>query len=187
MVLRYFGAFSARSCNNWSGGHIPIFLDRILNDLPVDIHGDGSQTRSMAYIDDLIDGTILAMENENAVGQIINIGNDEEISVLDSAVIIHRIATTGHDLKINFVPMAQVFGNYKDIQRRKPDLSKAYRLLGYRPSISFEEGIEKMVSARRRQAQKNQNVVALEERIQGRQEAPANASEDTFRSTGQAQ
>lgn len=187
VVLRYFGGFSARSCNNWSGGHIPIFLDRILNDLPVDIHGDGSQTRSMAYIDDLIDGTILAMENDNAVGQIINLGNDEEISVLDSAVIIHRIAATGHDLKINFVPMAQVFGNYKDIQRRRPDLSKAYQLLGYRPSISFEEGIEKMVSARRRQAQKNQNVVALEERIQGRQETPASASEDTFRSTGQAQ
>jgi UDP-glucose 4-epimerase len=135
VVLRYFGGFSPRSSNSWSGGHIPLFLDRIFNDLPVDIHGDGSQTRSMSYVDDLINGTIMSMENENAVGQIINLGNDEEISVLDSAVIIHRIAETGNDLKINFVPMSQVFGNYKDIQRRKPDLSKAKQLLGFQPSF----------------------------------------------------
>lgn len=187
VVLRYFGGFSSRSCNSWSGGHIPIFLDRILNDLPVDVHGDGSQTRSMAYVDDLINGTILSMENEKAVGQIINLGNDEEISVLDSAAIIHRIADTGQDLKINFVPMSQVFGNYKDIQRRKPDLSKAYQLLGYRPSISFEEGIIKMVAARREQAQKKANVVALEERIQAKQPAASYAGKDSFRSAGRAQ
>lgn len=127
------------------------------------------------------------MENEKAVGQIINLGNDEEISVLDSAVIIHRIADTGQDLKINFVPMSQVFGNYKDIQRRKPDLSKAYQLLGYRPSISFEEGIIKMVAARREQAQKKANVVALEERIQAKQPAASYAGKDSFRSAGRAQ
>ena len=141
----------------------------------------------MSYVDDLIDGTIMSMENENAVGQIINLGNDEEISVLDSAVIIHRIAETGNDLKINFVPMSQVFGNYKDIQRRKPDLSKAKQLLGFRPSFSFEEGIKKMVAARRKQAQGNTNVVALEERIQGKQAAPLHEGKDAFRSTGQAQ
>jgi UDP-glucose 4-epimerase len=187
VVLRYFGGFSSRSCNSWSGGHIPIFLDRILNDLPVDVHGDGSQTRSMAYVDDLVRGTIMSMESENAVGQIINLGNDEEISVLDSAVIIHRIADTGQDLKINFVPMSKVFGNYKDIQRRRPDLSKAYQLLGYRPSISFEEGIKKMLAARREQAQNNTNVVALEERMQAKQPAPLYAGKDAFRSTGHAQ
>ena len=147
VVLRYFGGFSPRSSKSWSGGHVPIFVDRIFKDLPIDIHGDGSQTRSMAYVDDLIHGTILAVENENAIGEIINLGNDEELSVIDSAVLIHKIAGTGKKLKLNFVPMSEIFGNYKDIQRRKPDLTKARELLGYQPSISFEEGVKKMVAA----------------------------------------
>lgn len=186
VVLRYFGGFSHRSSNSWSGGHIPLFLDRILNDKPVVVHGDGSQTRSMTHVDDLIRGTVMSMENNNAVGQIINLGNDEEISVLDSAWIIHRIAATGHDLKVNFIPMSQVFGNYKDIKRRKPDLSKAYQLLGFQPSISFEEGIRKMVAARSRQTQNNANVVALEKRIQANQAPPLYEGDDAFRSTGRA-
>ena len=54
VLLRYFGGFSSRSSFSWSGGHIPIFVNQILNDEEVTIHGDGSQSRSMAYVDDLI-------------------------------------------------------------------------------------------------------------------------------------
>ena len=162
VVLRYFGGFSPRSSNSWSGGHIPIFIDKILKNYPIDIHGDGSQTRSMAYVDDLIKGTILAMENENAVGEIINLGNDEELSILESAIIINNIVDNGNQLRINFVPMSKIFGNYKDIKRRKPDLMKALSLLGYRPSISFKEGIKKMVAARMGLVEEIHKVIALE-------------------------
>ena len=57
VILRYFGGFSPRSSFSWSGGHIPIFVDAILKDEEVTIHGDGKQTRSMAYVDDIVDGT----------------------------------------------------------------------------------------------------------------------------------
>lgn len=142
VVIRYFGGFSPRSSFAWSGGHVPIFIRSILNDEEVIIHGDGTQTRSMGFVTDLVEGTILAMENENAVGELINIGNDEELSVLDTAKLIHQIANTGNQLKIKFVPMSDVFGKYKDIQRRIPDLQKAKRILGYSPKVKLRDAIK---------------------------------------------
>jgi len=140
--LRYFGGFSPRSSFSWSGGHIPLFVDAILKNEELIVHGDGKQTRSMGYVSDLVDGTILAMENPSAIGQIINIGNDEEMSVIGTAYLIDKIANTGNELKIKFVPFENVFGEYKDIMRRVPDLRKAKKLLGYEPQISLREAIK---------------------------------------------
>lgn len=147
VVLRYFGGFSPRSAFAWSGGHIPIFIRAVLRDEELTIHGDGSQTRSMAYVDDLVDGTLRALDAPAAVGQILNLGNTEELSVLEAARLIHRLAATGRELKLRFVPMAEVFGAYRDIQRRVPDLSKARRLLGYEPRFGMEAAIRLTIDA----------------------------------------
>jgi UDP-glucose 4-epimerase len=149
VVLRYFGGFSPRSSFSWSGGHMPIFIDQVLLDQEVTIHGDGKQSRSMAYVDDLIDGTYLAMTNDNAVGEIINLGNDEELSVIETAYLIHEIANTGNELKLKFIKMSEVFGEYKDIMRRRPDLTKARKLLGYVPKTDMREAIAQVLSIRR--------------------------------------
>lgn len=151
VILRYFGGFSSRSNFSWSGGHIPIFIDQILNDQKVTIHGDGSQTRSMAYIDDLVRGTVLAIEKDQAVGEIINLGNDTEISVLNTAYLIHQIANTEKKLKLEYIPIKKVFGDYQDIMRRKPDLSKAKYLLEYEPQIGIEEAIKKVINERKKE------------------------------------
>ncbi|MFM8851295.1 MAG: GDP-mannose 4,6-dehydratase [Cytophagales bacterium] len=142
VVIRYFGGFSPRSSFAWSGGHVPIFIRAILNDEEVIVHGDGSQTRSMGFVTDLVHGTILAIENEDAVGEVINIGNDEELSVIDTAKLIHQVANTGKPLRVKYVPMNEVFGQYKDIQRRIPNLAKAKRLLGYSPKIKLKDAVE---------------------------------------------
>ena len=147
VVLRYFGAFSPRSSFSWSGGHIPIFIRAILNDEAVVIHGDGTQTRSMAFVDDVISGTVSAMQAEAAVGEIINLGNNEEMSVIDCARLIHTTADTGRPLKIKHIPFSEVFGEYKDIMRRVPDLSKALRILGYRPRVTTEQAIRKTIES----------------------------------------
>jgi UDP-glucose 4-epimerase len=141
VVLRYFGGFSPRSSFSWSGGHIPIFINAILHDQEVIIHGDGTQTRSMAFVTDITEGTLLAMENDKAVGEIINIGNNEEMSVIDTARLIHSLADTGRPLKLKFVPFETVFGKYKDIMRRIPDLTKAQRILEYHPEITIRAAI----------------------------------------------
>lgn len=145
VILRYFGGFSPRSSFAWSGGHIPIFITKILNDEEVIIHEDGKQTRSMAYVTDLVDGTMLAMTNENVIGEVINIGSNEEVSIINSAHLIHKIANTGKKLKLKFVPYKDVFGEYKDVMRRVPDLSKAKRILGYSPKISLSDGIKRTI------------------------------------------
>lgn len=149
VVLRYFGGFSPRSSFSWSGGHMPIFIDQVLKDQEVTIHGDGKQSRSMAYVDDLIDGTFLAMTSEKAVGEIINLGNDEELSVIDTAYLIHEIADTGKELKLKFIKMEEIFGEYKDIMRRRPDLTKAKQLLGYTPKTDMRNAIAKVIGIRR--------------------------------------
>jgi UDP-glucose 4-epimerase len=142
VVLRYFGAFSPRSNFSWSGGHIPIFIRQILNGEAVTIHGDGSQTRSMGFVTDLVEGTRLAMESDSAIGNIINLGNDEEMSVIDSARLIHSMSGLKNELNIKYIPMSEIFGQYKDIMRRIPDLGKAKKLLGYEPKIRMEEAIK---------------------------------------------
>lgn len=149
VILRYFGAFSPRSSFTWSGGHVPLFIEAALNGKKMVIHGDGKQKRSMAYVDDLIAGTILALECPRAVGEIFNIGNDEEASVIDTARLIQRMSG-GRAAGVKFVPFKKIFGSYNEILRRVPDLSKARRILGYRPTVSLKEGIRRTIEDRLR-------------------------------------
>jgi UDP-glucose 4-epimerase len=143
VMLRYFGGFSEKSSFTWSGGHIPIFIDQILKDLPITIHGDGKQTRSMGHASDLARGTFLAVKNiDKCSGEIINIGNDEEMSVLDSAYLVAEVlGVSKEDLKIDFIPESEIYGDYRDLRRRLPDLSKAKKLLGYEPKVPFKEAV----------------------------------------------
>lgn len=142
VVIRYFGGFSPRSSFKWSGGHVPMFINAVLANEEIIIHGDGLQTRSMGFVSDLVNGTVLAMESEKAIGEIINIGNDEELNIVDTAKMIYDIAQTGNVEKIKFIPMSDVFGKYKDIMRRVPDLTKAKLLLGYEPKVKLKDAIE---------------------------------------------
>jgi UDP-glucose 4-epimerase len=146
-MLRYFGGFSEKSAFLWSGGHVPIFIDQIMNKKPITIHGDGKQTRSMGHASDLANGTYLAMKNiDICAGEIINIGNDEEISVIDSAYMIaDEMGVNRDDLNIEFIPEEEIYGTYKDLRRRRPDLSKAKRLIDYSPKISLTEAIQVVV------------------------------------------
>lgn len=150
VVLRYFGGFSERASFTWSSGHIPLFIDAVLKDEECVIHGDGSQTRSMTHVSNLVDATLSAIKSDAAVGELINVGDDKEMSVLESAKLIHRLADTGKPLKLKFVDTDKIFGAYKDIQRRRPDLSKAKRLLGYFPSVSFEDALLKVINERKK-------------------------------------
>ena len=145
VVLRYFGVFSERSSTGWSGGPIPMFTKAILKGEPVTIHGDGSQTRCMGYVDDTVRGTILAMDNPKAVGEIINIGNHEETSILQTAKLIHKLSGVKHPLKLKFVPMKKIFGTYREIPRRVPSLAKARNMLGYRAQVSYREGLKRVI------------------------------------------
>jgi UDP-glucose 4-epimerase len=146
VVLRFFGCFSSRSNYGPSGGHVPMFIKEALRGGVITIHGDGSQTRSMTHVSDVVRGTMSAIERDKAIGQIINIGTNEEMSVRDSAKIIiktaRRLSGMAGKARIKYIPMKKIFGDYKEIRRRTPDLSKAHRVLGYKPAISFRKAVE---------------------------------------------
>jgi len=144
-IIRYFGGFSERSCSGWQGGHVPIFIKRILENESLEIHGDGSQTRCVTYGADLALGTYLALTTEGVEGELFNIGGTEEISVKDTALRIAEIAGLEEPV-INYIDIKKIFGTYQEIQRRLPCLDKAKELLGYEPQWSFEKGVKQMIN-----------------------------------------
>lgn len=145
-IIRYFGGFSERSCSGWQGGHIPIFVKKIIEGETIEIHGDGSQTRCVTYGEDLAFGTYLALVTDDVGGELFNIGGTEEISVKDTAIRIAEIAGIENP-KIDYINTDEIFGTYKEIQRRLPCLEKSKNRLGYEPRWSFEMGIKKMIAA----------------------------------------
>jgi len=141
VVLRYFGCFGERASVSWTGGHTMVFINEVLNDQEVVIHGNGKQSRSMCHVSDIVDGTIRAMEIREAAGEIINLGGQEEISVLDFALLVGKVL--GKKPRLKFIPLKSVGGNYREIMRRVPDLSKAKRILHFNPKITTIEAIKR--------------------------------------------
>jgi UDP-glucose 4-epimerase len=105
------------------------------------IHGDGLQTRSFTYIQDTAEGTLRAMESEDAIGKVINIGNTEEITILDLGKKIWKLIRGAEAPKIDFIPYRQFPGRYEDVRRRVPDIRRSMEMLGFFPKTSLSEGL----------------------------------------------
>ncbi len=140
-ILRYFGSYGPRQNLTWWGGPQSIFIDCALNRKPMPIHGDGLQTRSFTYIRDTAEGTLLALESEEAVGRAINIGNAEEISILELGKKIWKFVRGSEEPQVEFIPYRQFPGRYEDVRRRVPDIRLAKELLNFRPKTSIDEGL----------------------------------------------
>jgi len=118
---------------------IHTFIKRALKNETIQIHGNGDQIRSWCYIDDLIDGILLCIENEKSVGNVYNIGNPVgTITILHLAKLIIDICKSDSD--IEFIPK-----NYTDVELRIPSIEKARKELGFSPKIDLEEGILKTI------------------------------------------
>lgn len=143
-LLRFFGTYGPRQYLSWWGGPQGVFLEAIERDEPIDIHGDGSQTRCFVYVDDLVEGVVRAIERPEADGQILNIGAEEEISIRDLAELMHRVSGKPGEPRLNLIPYESFGGNYQDVQRRVPDLTRQRELLGLEPRVSLEEGTRRL-------------------------------------------
>jgi UDP-glucose 4-epimerase len=140
-ILRYFGSYGPRQNLTWWGGPQSIFIDCALRRRPMPIHGDGLQTRSFTYVQDTAEGTVLALEREEAVGRTINIGNVEEISILELGKKIWRCVRGSEEPQLEFIPYRQFPGRYEDVRRRVPDIRLAKELLDFTPRTSLDEGL----------------------------------------------
>jgi nucleoside-diphosphate-sugar epimerase len=114
-VLRFFGSYGPRNHRSWWGGPQAVFIEQALKGEEITIHGDGSQTRSFTYIDDLIDGILLAAESDKATGMIINLGSDEEISILSLARLIWSFIRPAEPPRLKFIPYESFGGGYEDV------------------------------------------------------------------------
>ena len=144
LIFRIFGCFSERSNRGWSGGHIPKFIDNAIKGKDIEIHGDGLQTRSMCDAIDIANGIYLGIKDiDNLNGEIINIGTDEEMSVKKSAELI--INKTGSNSKIIYLDKKEIFGDYREIERRYANTAKAERLIKFKTTKTTEEVIDRII------------------------------------------
>ena len=114
-ILRFFGSYGPKQPLSWWGGPPPVFIDCVLNDKPIPIHGDGSQTRSFTYVTDTVEGIYQATVRPEANGEIINIGNTQEITILELArrvkkALGHARRTEGRVRALRLVHRPQVRG-----------------------------------------------------------------------------
>jgi nucleoside-diphosphate-sugar epimerase len=140
-ILRYFGSYGPRQNLTWWGGPQSIFIDCALKNRPMPIHGDGLQTRSFTYVQDTIEGSYQALEKKEAVGKVINIGNVEEITILELGKKIWHLIRGREEPQIEYIPYRQFPGRYEDVRRRFPDIRLAKEILGFTPRTSIDEGL----------------------------------------------
>lgn len=136
-IVRIFNTYGPRMRLD-DGRVVPNFIQQALQGKPLTIYGDGMQTRSFCYVDDLIEGIIrLLLSDEH---QPVNIGNPVESTILEFAEIINRIV--GNQAGVVFLPGERLDS---DPQRRKPDITRARQVLGWEPKINLEVGIANTV------------------------------------------
>ena len=132
-IARIFNTYGPRMRLD-DGRALPNFMVQALKGEDITVYGDGSQTRSFCYVEDLIDGIMKLLNSDEA--EPVNLGNPEEISVLDFAKEI--IQLTGSKSRIVFNPLPQ-----NDPKVRQPDITKAKRILGWEPKVSRKEGLKR--------------------------------------------
>jgi len=131
-VVRIFNTYGPRMLEN-DGRVVSNFIVQALRNQDITVYGEGSQTRSFCYIDDMVDGFIKMMNHDDLVGPV-NLGNPGEFTVLELANMVKRL--TSSSSKIVYKPLPQ-----DDPVQRRPDISLAKETLGWRPLIGLEEGL----------------------------------------------
>jgi UDP-glucose 4-epimerase len=144
-IARIFGCASPRSNKGWSGGHIPLFIDKALKNEDIIIHGDGSQTRSISHAKDIVEGLNSMINHISDLnGEIYNLGTDEEMSVKTAAEII--IQLTNSKSKITHQPQQEAFGNYREIKRRFANTNKAKSKFKYKINYTSTQVIKEIIN-----------------------------------------
>ena len=139
-IVRIFNTSGPRIRHGPEFGRVvPNFINQALNDEDITIFGDGSQTRSFIYIVDEIEGILKMVYKDEANGEVINLGNDKEYTILELANIIKDL--TNSKSKIVFKPLP-----IDDPVRRCPDIAKAKKILNWKPTTSLEDGLKKTIA-----------------------------------------
>ncbi len=138
-IVRIFNTYGP-NLNKTDGRVVSNFINQALENKDITIYGDGEQTRSFCYVDDLVRGLIILMNSEttNDISLPINLGNPNELTMLELASIVIDLTDSQSEIIFKELPR-------DDPLQRKPDINKAKRLLGWEPKISLNEGLQKTI------------------------------------------
>ena len=136
-IARIFNTYGPKMRPN-DGRAIPTFLDQSIAGKPLTVFGDGSQTRSFCYVDDLIRGLVLLAESDEHLP--VNLGNPDEKPLLELAETIIRLTGSSSEIVFEALPV-------DDPQVRQPDITRAQQLLGWDPEIELEDGLRKTIAS----------------------------------------
>ena len=137
VVARLFNTVGPRQTGQY-GMVVPRFVQSALNNEPIEVHGDGTQSRCFGHVTDIVDGLTKVLETPTCFGQVINFGSDTEVTINDLAK--RSIELTGSKSEIKYVPYGEVYGEgFEDMKRRVPALEKARQLVGYRPTRTLDD------------------------------------------------
>ncbi|MBU2052382.1 MAG: UDP-glucuronic acid decarboxylase family protein [Patescibacteria group bacterium] len=139
-IVRIFNTYGPRM-DIKDGRAVANFIVQALTHEPLTIYGKGKQTRSFCFVDDLVIGLKKAMLTDTTKGQVINLGNPEEFSVLELAKKIKRATGSDSPIKIEAMELPE-----DDPEKRRPDISRAKKLLNWQPKIRFSRGLKKTIT-----------------------------------------
>ena len=150
VLLRFFGSYGPNQPLSWWGGPPPVFINAVLNDEVIPVHGTGEQTRSFTYVSDTIDGIYESMMREEANGRVLNLGSDEEVTIVELARRIHAVSGRPGEPRLEFIPYESFTGKkYEDVMRRVPDTTLAREVLGFEARVSLDDGLARTVEWQR--------------------------------------
>lgn len=137
LCVRFFNTVGPRQSGNY-GMVVPSFVERALAGKPLEVHGDGTQTRCFVHVADAVRATVELLETPAAEGEVFNVGRPEEISIRQLAERVRSLVDP--NVGITHVPHEEVYGEgFEDMKRRVPDLSKLEATIGYEPRFSMDE------------------------------------------------
>jgi UDP-glucose 4-epimerase len=144
VIVRLFNTVGPRQTGRY-GMVIPRFVEQAVCGDPITVYGDGTQRRSFTWVGDVVNALIALSEHPEAVGEVFNIGHSKDISILELAELVKKMA--GSTSKIVFMSHQEAYEEgFEDMQRRLPDISKIGKLLGYKPTLDLGQIIERVIA-----------------------------------------
>ena len=144
VVVRLFNTVGPRQTGQY-GMVIPTFVKQALAGRPITVYGTGQQSRCFGYVGDVVGALTNLMAHEGAVGQVFNVGSNEEVTILEVAERVKEL--TGSSSEIVFVPYDEAYEEgFEDMPRRVPDISKVSQLVGFKPEMKLDGILEKVIA-----------------------------------------
>lgn len=148
IIARLFNTIGPRQTGQY-GMVVPTMVQQALLGHPITVHSDGKQTRSFTYVTDVVEALTGLAKHPKAVGQVFNVGSEEEITIERLAHLIKEM--TNSKSKIVHLPYSQAYEKgFEDMRRRVPDIGKIERLIGFKPKVKLEEALQKVIEYYRR-------------------------------------